>query len=169
MDYNSRRDLVVSISEIFDMQIPFDKQINERFKGALPAMATSLSVNYVRKTAGGLKCVDPSNVVYIDNLVEALAYVCSLFVEKPEHIPMLLGLIHGRMASRLQTFVSSKFPDLREAMFKELQQTLADPDECMRRKTEFLDHFNSQLYGMSGSFEDKKPKKRAKKEEAKCE
>ena len=144
----NQRKLVVSIEELFDIPIDFDERVNEHFKGSLPPMSTALSVTYNRKTAGGLKCDEPLNPVYMEALVEALAYVASLAANQPEQLPLLAGLILGRFSQRIQLYGKAKFPEFMDSLRGGLAGVIAAPEKYNEKRDAFLEYFTMQLNGV---------------------
>lgn len=145
----NQRNLVISISEIFDIPVDSASEVNRNFKGTLPPMPTALSVTYARKTAGGLKCDEPLNPVYMEALIEALAYLASLSANQPDQIPLLSGLILGRIAQRVQVYSKAKFPDFVETLRGGLAGLIAKPEEYTDRRDAFLEYFSKQLGGVA--------------------
>jgi len=145
----NQRKLVVSIEELFDIPIDLDEQVDEKYKGTLPTMPTALSVNYTRKTVGGLKCDEPLNPVYMEALIEALAYVASLTANQPDQVPLLAGLMLGRLSQRVQVYGKAKFPGFVDSLRGGLAGVIAAPDMYNEKRDAFLEYFTMQLNGVS--------------------
>jgi hypothetical protein len=145
---NNQRNLVISISEIFDIPVDSASEVNRNFKGTLPPMPTALSVTYDRKTAGGLKCDEPLNPVYMEALIEALAYLASLSANQPDQVPLLAGLMLGRLSQRVQVYGKAKFPDFISTLRGGLAGVLAKPEEYSDKRDMFLEYFSKQLGGI---------------------
>ncbi len=145
----NQRKLVISIDEIFDIPIDLDTQVDEKYRGTLPSMPTALSVTYARKTAGGLKCDGPLNPVYMEALIEALAYIASLAANQPEQVPLLTGLMLGRLSQRVQTYGKAKFPGFVDSLRGGLAGVIAAPEAYSEKRDAFLEYFTRQLSGES--------------------
>jgi hypothetical protein len=142
------RDLTVSIQEAFDVVVSGEEELNPKFKGALPPMPTRLQITYDRKTRTGKTCVDPLNPVYLDSLVEALAYLLSITANHAEQIPLLSGLLIGRLTSRTQVYAKAKFPNFPETMTEQIRTLIMNPMAIDEKKQAFMEYFNMQLSGI---------------------
>lgn len=142
------RHLKVTISEVVTPAPDPDDETedNPNFRGVIN-MPTKLEVAYVRKLKGGPRCADPLHPVYVDSLVEALAYMISLTVENPQDVPILANMVFGHLSKRVQTYSGARFPDMYAKLLEQTSSMHKDPGKLMERKQAFAEHFTMQLNG----------------------
>jgi hypothetical protein len=142
------RHLKVTISEVVTPSPDTDDETedNPNFRGVL-GMATKLEIAYSRKLKGGVKCADPLHPVYVDSLVEALAYMISLTVKNPEDVPILTNMVFGHLAKRVQTYSGARFPEMYAKLSAQAASMFKDPGKIAERKQAFAEHFTMQLNG----------------------
>lgn len=119
-----------------------DLASNVSYRGVL-AMPTKLSVEYKRKIKDGTKCEDPLLPVYIDSLVEALAYTMSLLSNSAEEVPLLTSVVHSQVTSRIHVYAKAKFPKFSDE-FRGRNFSLSN---LGARKRMYEEYFQSQLGG----------------------
>ena len=119
-----------------------DLAANIAYQGVL-AMPTKLSVEYRRRIKDGAKCADPLLPVYIDSLVEALAYTMSLLSNTAEEVPLLTSVVHGQITSRVHVYAKSKFARFNE----EFRGNNFSLSNLGARKRRYEEYFQSQLGG----------------------
>lgn len=142
-----KRNLSVSISEIFDMPVKPEEEVNPKFLGMLPPMLTELNLSYNRKTVDGTTCSPPLDPVWLDSMTEGLAYMISTAANAPDQVPMLLQLVCTRLAIRLKAYAQAKFPGYVEAMSAELYRVMTSPVQTDSKREAYLQCFNLRLQG----------------------
>lgn len=129
------------------MPLNKDEEVNPKFLGMLPPMQTLLSLGYDRKTTEGTKLAPPLDPVWLDSLVEGLAYLVSTTAHAPDQVPMLMQLVCTRLALRVQTYSNAKFPGYAQAMSAELYRVMVSPPGIDEKKEAFVQCFNLRLQG----------------------
>lgn len=157
----SRRNLVISISETFDSKSLYASGIDASFKGALPPMPTALSVNYVRKSEDGTEYSRPLNPVYLEVLVEALAYVSSLSVSAARQLPFLTEYLYMQYLTRAGTYARARFPEIMRVMREQCVKAEQFSPEILTERDAYMREYEQQLLYYD-TWRDKKKKATAR-------
>jgi hypothetical protein len=143
----TNRHLKVTISEVVDMHLGEDEEDNPAFRGVL-SMPTKLEVKYARRVKGGSKCEEPLLPVYLDSLVEALAYTMSLTVGSAQDIPIIASMAYMHLTKRLQVYGQARFPDMHAALNEQVRGIINNSTNIGERKQAYAEYFMSQLNGI---------------------
>lgn len=144
-----KRKLVISVTEVVDVPLIEDEEIDLKYVGQIPPMETELQLTYDRRMVDGKKCAPPLDPVWLDSMTEGLAYMISTATHAPDQVPLLLQLVCVRLASRVQTYAQAKFPGYMAAVAGELYRVMTQPPQVDDKRLAYLHCFNLKLRGES--------------------